>query len=562
MVSVRCMLLHTVGTRLFSVSIADDKTVEDLHLAIAKAKPNELGGIDPDRLQLFLTKKNDVWLTMCEINILRNVEGLQSLEPFYISPLRVAGLSRDDITDEGGKTGPWQASMHLVVVVKRKLAVELDNVPANKLSTFDMMLKQFSKAIALPTRGDFLCLFDWDDEDIGTLKDIAVINNVVGCNCPSLIVRKEILCVLKNFIFLYEDELDEGKGSSNQFILVGNPGVGKSCILALLCFYIAAKHSRTVVWYKQVPGGNLREFLPPDANKAKGVMREEVNRVTATADANKLLTSIAFSPIEQIDLIRMQGVMNVNNVEHYILSTFWICCVTSKLVLQHIAEMVGTDFFVKLMKVARGMGDERLESVAFEGYFHVLVRHQQGIQLHLCKYLNWSRGGLSADQKIPPSIGTLPWTRLPIVVEDLNHSYALMATWATNLSQMDYWIPRTSLVETVDAVAKWTNDDGSVDFVLLQLTKAPKHKCNAAVLVKLARPLIDRGYSVRYIAIVPAENTKLEFRFIPGEFDVSSTGISLEVAHLEVLTTDKRTERPSVQRPSRCICLQLAFISL
>ncbi|KAL3664224.1 hypothetical protein V7S43_010553 [Phytophthora oleae] len=40
-----------------------------------------------------------------------------------------------------------------------------------------------------------------------------------------------------------------------QFILMGSPGTGKSCILALICIYIAVVYDRPVVWFRQVGGG-------------------------------------------------------------------------------------------------------------------------------------------------------------------------------------------------------------------------------------------------------------------------------------------------------------------
>ncbi|KAG4217180.1 hypothetical protein PC116_g34339, partial [Phytophthora cactorum] len=50
-------------------------------------------------------------------------------------------------------------------------------------------------------------------------------------------------------------EFDTGKVVNKQFVLMGSPGTGKSCILALMCFYIAVHHKRPVVWFRQVVGG-------------------------------------------------------------------------------------------------------------------------------------------------------------------------------------------------------------------------------------------------------------------------------------------------------------------
>ncbi|TMW58225.1 hypothetical protein Poli38472_011813 [Pythium oligandrum] len=198
---------------------------------------------------------------MGEAQDLRNVEGLQSLQPFYFSPLRDVGLSQNDIKEEGGKIGPAQASMHAVVIVQRRPAVELDDVPASKLSTLGMMLKQFSGPVALPEQGDFLSLFKWNDGDIGTVKDIAAINSIVGFTGPSLYVHKEIICVLKNFLKVYAHNFKTGEETLQQFVLVGSPGTGKSCILALVCFYVAAKLGRTVVWHRRVRSKKKKQIV-------------------------------------------------------------------------------------------------------------------------------------------------------------------------------------------------------------------------------------------------------------------------------------------------------------
>ncbi|TMW58224.1 hypothetical protein Poli38472_011812 [Pythium oligandrum] len=165
------------------------------------------------------------------------------------------------------------------------------------------------------------------------------------------------------------------------------------------------------------------------------------------------------------------------------------------------------DFYKCLMSVASGMHDERLERVAFEGYFHSLVRRRQVIKLHLFEYLNKKLTNLSIEEKTPQSLGCLTWTELPVVVtegENVDEGVYVMTEWAKNPSKMDYWIPNTSLFETVDAVAKW-KEDGQVQFALLQLTKGETHKCDGDVITKLTKPFLDHGHSIRYIAIVPTE---------------------------------------------------------
>jgi hypothetical protein len=77
-------------------------------------------------------------------------------------------------------------------------------------------------------------LFKWNDDDCGKVKDIKTIHDIVDFTGSKFYVRKEVLCVLENFKKMYQSELDGGKVVNTQFIITGSPGIGKSCILALL----------------------------------------------------------------------------------------------------------------------------------------------------------------------------------------------------------------------------------------------------------------------------------------------------------------------------------------
>ncbi|KAG2876541.1 hypothetical protein PC115_g23595 [Phytophthora cactorum] len=120
--------------------------------------------------------------------------------------------------------------------------------------------------------------------------------------------------------------------------------------------------------------------------------------------------------------------------------------------------MMKPNFFEKLMAIAKGMNDDRLEGVAFEGYFHTLVRHRRPICVHYCKYDNVGRRLVANWETIMrQEIGRIDWKELALVeCEGGNRTecVAVMESWAANPSKMDYWIPSTSLCETIDAVAK------------------------------------------------------------------------------------------------------------
>ncbi|KAJ8575245.1 hypothetical protein ON010_g3968 [Phytophthora cinnamomi] len=109
-----------------------------------------------------------------------------------------------------------------------------------------------NKSGDLPTTGDFLELFEWSDKECGKVKDIQAIRDIVGFTGLKFYVRKEVLCVLKLFANTFGKKLFEDNGAKfeDQFILMGSPGTGKSCILALICFYLVVKKCSGCRYYE------------------------------------------------------------------------------------------------------------------------------------------------------------------------------------------------------------------------------------------------------------------------------------------------------------------------
>uniref|UniRef100_K3XBH8 Crinkler effector protein N-terminal domain-containing protein n=1 Tax=Globisporangium ultimum (strain ATCC 200006 / CBS 805.95 / DAOM BR144) TaxID=431595 RepID=K3XBH8_GLOUD len=215
MVKLVCVVVGEEGSA-FPVDIEPTQLVGDLKDAIQKKKPNRIK-CDADELQLFLAK-GDAWLP--------------SNDP-------------DVVAMRSGET-PKK--------VKDLLDVEID--PADEIG--DLFACAPTKKVIhcvdvgdLPQEGEFLKLFKWTDDDCGTVMDIKVIDDIVHFTGSKFYMRKEILCVLENFKNIYQNEFDTGEMVNKQFILMGSPGTGKSCILALLCFFIAIKEERPVVWFRQ-----------------------------------------------------------------------------------------------------------------------------------------------------------------------------------------------------------------------------------------------------------------------------------------------------------------------
>jgi hypothetical protein len=594
---------------------------------------------DADELTIFLAKKDGHWLRSddADVSQLRKKDVPVDVRDKYLKPELVMDPTSLLKKYFSGSNIPKEEEYHGLVVVsatredaKRRKVEVSDESP---VGTLEMRLKQCLDSGDLPQDGDFMGLFEWNDDDCGKVKDIKTIHDIVHFTGSKFYVRKEVLCVLENFNKMYQSEFDGGEIVNTQFILMGSPGTGKSCILALLCFYIAVHYKRPVLWLRHivggraggsttrlfyqgkyyrwndekgveyeilydtlqkmglntpwyfldglkrdqvmqkewsakftllatsgqfeiksesdqkpcllpywkrddleklaamlkdpkesdvdsryfVSGGNLREFLNVNA---KTKIALALKRIATSKHASNLLTGVGSGSDKQIDLIRTQGVKDSMNAEDYVDPLRWTCCVSSKLVLQHLAAMMKPDFFEKLMEVARGMNDDRLEGVALEGYFHTLVRHQISISVNYCKYDNVDRRRTDNDWEtiMREDTGSIAYKALRLVEwkgQNRKECVAMMNSWAANPSRMDYWIPATSLCETIDAVAKWTFPDNQWRFCFLQLTKATTHKCNSDILWELAQPFVTKKLPVCYIALIPDEKTRTAFRLNP-----------------------------------------------
>ncbi|KAK1942732.1 hypothetical protein P3T76_006231 [Phytophthora citrophthora] len=146
---------------------------------------------------------------------------------------------------------PSSDQIHVLVVVPDDDS-DLEVIHRRKLTSLGKLLKDSEVNGELPTEGGFLGLFDLTDDNCGDVMDIKVIDEIVGFTTSDFYIRKEILCVLENFKKTYHDGFHTGTAINKQFVLMGSPGIGKSCILALICFYIAVEYNRPVVWFRQV----------------------------------------------------------------------------------------------------------------------------------------------------------------------------------------------------------------------------------------------------------------------------------------------------------------------
>ncbi|KAG9414626.1 hypothetical protein AC1031_008031 [Aphanomyces cochlioides] len=180
--------------------------------------------------------------------------------------------SRDsELLDDDADISPFGLSKEdpLVVIVpdldepppkRRHPEIPLDVPPKHSL---EQLKASCTRTGDLPREGDFLRLFDWTTEDCGKTVDISMIHEITNFTGSMFYVRKEILCVLLSFKATHQEEYETGEIGNGQFILMGSPGVGKSCILALISFFIAVVKQRPVLLHRHVQGrrSNITLFL-------------------------------------------------------------------------------------------------------------------------------------------------------------------------------------------------------------------------------------------------------------------------------------------------------------
>jgi hypothetical protein len=234
----------------------DGYLVEDLK-EVVKAQSRGTITVASSRLRLFLAKKGERWLTNSDTPAVKldtdrqpvAVEEDGSTHPFVKMDETV------DVLFYFGKDFERKSGEVHVLVVVPEGDSGAEATGKRKLTSLAMLLKNSKVVGKLPQEGEFLNLFEWTDGDCGTVVDITVIDAIVDFTGSEFYVRKEILCVLEIFKSVYWDEFDTGKVGKMQFVLMGSPGTGKSCILALLCVYIAVRCKRPVIWFRRVNGG-------------------------------------------------------------------------------------------------------------------------------------------------------------------------------------------------------------------------------------------------------------------------------------------------------------------
>ncbi|TMW68439.1 hypothetical protein Poli38472_005907 [Pythium oligandrum] len=225
----------------FRVQVSQDCKGYDLVLVIGVTRPKHF---QHKKLRLYLARNaNGEWLQNDQ-NLSRflskEVDTQYSLLPLGI-PL--SDVFRDLVWDE--------KQVHILLREVEPPTSFLQHEQA----LLEEVLETSREVTHLPKHGEFLRLFDWSDADCGTFKDMTEVQAVMGDFIPArLYVCQEMLCTLKNVKDTYAGDLDGGFRVS-RFIIIGSLSTGKSCLVALICMYLAAKHSRPIVWRGRTPHG-------------------------------------------------------------------------------------------------------------------------------------------------------------------------------------------------------------------------------------------------------------------------------------------------------------------
>ncbi|TMW58725.1 hypothetical protein Poli38472_010284 [Pythium oligandrum] len=239
------------NAELFQAQVPNHYKIIDLLVSIIQATPQRFQ-CDPIDLTLYrATDASGGWLRndpdLSRVLLQGDASGQYPVLPMYM-----------DLVDVFGRE--FTAEADTVQILVRPPDFLLSTIP--QPAVWEDIAKSSTAFGSLPTEGEFLRLFEWSDDDCGTVKDMLAIQSTMGEDLvpAQLYVRKEMLCVLAIFKAKYGNVFDFSRITS-QFVVMGSPGVGKSCLLALVCLYLAAKHRRPIIWRLETSIGTVVRLL-------------------------------------------------------------------------------------------------------------------------------------------------------------------------------------------------------------------------------------------------------------------------------------------------------------
>ncbi|OQR88468.1 hypothetical protein THRCLA_22858 [Thraustotheca clavata] len=395
-------------------------------------------------------------------------------------------------------------------------------------------------------------LFEWNDHDCGHVIDSTQINDIVHFTGCKFHLRAKKFCI----------EFESGKVVKKILFLMGTPGVDMSSIVALICFYFAIHYNRPVLWHRKrqnklettkqyinavlvldvltklvastgnyhqssstfhlvqgpyivswwgrydvknfgvkymqldeseidarlyVSNGNVSDFVN---DNARDIVNTALKYIEIPQDGRYLLQK-KFGYHEVLDRIIMVGVKNRDNWDGFKYPQYF--CMTSKLALQHLPTIM---YFIDFMSAAQKMDDNSLKSNAFEFVNYNIFECNTGIVESLVL------GSINFKELL-----TIQWQG-----QIQNECVLSMEQLASIPTMIDYWIPGTSLSDTIDTVAKSKDMGGKEKFCFIQLTKDNTHKFKSEIFWVFVQPFLRIELHVCYMAIIADKEKVSKFQ--------------------------------------------------
>ncbi|KAG4036771.1 hypothetical protein PC123_g27662 [Phytophthora cactorum] len=232
---------------VFGVEIDDALAVWQLKEAIAE-KLKYSGRAD--KVQLFLAKKDGVWLT--ENEVMTGVSDTSGMTELRVAGAELAfvGLSEEEVQVPVDKreVAAGNGPVHVLVKLPEQVADAASIRPEVPLPR--------TTALNEPERYAEECI-SMDDWGVDAVHEIPLIwrfmSSLGGCtNSGEIFWRmedKQVVSLLVNGWFRESSPNNINVRANKKSILMGSPGIGKSTLLCVMAFHLVFKHKKNVlVW--------------------------------------------------------------------------------------------------------------------------------------------------------------------------------------------------------------------------------------------------------------------------------------------------------------------------
>ncbi|ETI56163.1 hypothetical protein F443_01245, partial [Phytophthora nicotianae P1569] len=248
MVKLFCALVG-VKESAFSVTIAASESVDDLKKAVKKE--NDDITCAARKLELFLARKGDSWLTQKQVD--EGISDTSDFKPLKVvaAPLQLVGLSEKDVafelTMEDVET--MNTPVHVLVVVPEGDQAQRDEERALPRTTVLNEPEKFAE--------ECMSLTEWGVDAVHEIPLIwKFMSSLGGCTRNGKIFwrleDKQVVSILVDGWFRESTVGNINVRANKKSILMGSPGIGKSTLLCVMAFYLVFKHKKNVLVYRRL----------------------------------------------------------------------------------------------------------------------------------------------------------------------------------------------------------------------------------------------------------------------------------------------------------------------